>query len=67
MFVVREVLHCRPGKVKELTGRFQALAPIMTRKGYEPFRLMTDVSGERYGTVAAEFEVESLGIYTLKR
>ena len=60
MFVIREVMQCKPGKVKEMVGKFKGLAPVMQKLGYTPFRLFTDVSGEPFWTVVAEIEVESL-------
>jgi hypothetical protein len=61
MFMVREVLRCRPGKVGELTKKFKALAEIVEEKGYPPFRLFTDVSGERFWTLVLQTEFEELG------
>jgi len=63
MFVVREVLHCRPGRVKELVGKFQSLGAVMTRLGYQPFRMMTDVSGERFWSLVLESEAEDLAAF----
>ena len=60
MFLIREVLHCRPGKVGELIKRFKALGKVMEDAGVEPFRLFTDVSGERFWTLVLETEVETL-------
>ena len=64
MFVIREVMNCKPGKVGELKKKFKALGSVMERMGFAPFRLMTDVSGERYWTLVAEQEVETLDAYT---
>jgi hypothetical protein len=58
--LVREVLHCRPGKVRALIERFKALSEISVEMGFVPFRLYTDVSGERFWTVVAESEFDSL-------
>jgi len=60
MLLVREVVHCKPGKVGEMLKRFRELAKVMERLGHTPFRLCTDVSGEQFWTLVAESEVESL-------
>jgi len=61
MFMVREVILCRPGKVGEMKKKFQALAQIVEDLGYPPFRLYTDISGERFWTLVVETEFEELG------
>ena len=60
MFMIRETMHCKPGKVRELVDRFKALSKVMSEMGYSPFRLYTDVSGERFWTVVAETDTESV-------
>lgn len=61
MFVVREVMHCTPGKVGEMVKKFKALATVMEEMGLEPFRLLTDVSGERFWTLVIEGEFGDVG------
>ena len=63
MYLVREVLNCRPGKVGEMIRRFKALSAVLKRMGYKPFRLSSDVSGERFWTLVAETESESLDAF----
>ncbi len=60
MYLVREVLHCRPGKVGALVEMFKRMGEVMRDKGYEPFRLFTDVSGEQFWTLVLESESASL-------
>jgi hypothetical protein len=60
MLMVREVMHCKPGKVKELVGKFQALGSVMEEMGLAPFRLYTDLAAERFWTMIAEREYEGL-------
>lgn len=61
MYLVREIFHCRPGKVRPLVEKFKALGSLMQKSGGGwKMRLMTDVSGENYWTLVAETEVESL-------
>jgi hypothetical protein len=63
MYLVREVVHCRPGKVRPMVDKFKGLAEVMRRLGYEPFRIFTDVSGDRFWTVVLERESESLSAF----
>lgn len=60
MYLIREVVRCRPGKVRPLLEKFKALAGPMQKLGQKPFRLLTDVSGEQFWTLIAETEVERL-------
>lgn len=60
MLVIREVLHCKPGKVRPLVEKFLALGEAVEKAGQRPMRIMTDVSAERYWTLVAELEVDSL-------
>ena len=60
MYLIREVLHCRPGKVRALVQKFQELGHVMERHEHEPFRIYTDVSGERFWTVVLESEAETV-------
>jgi hypothetical protein len=60
MLLIREVFHCKPGKVRPLIEKFQAMGKIMKSAGQPTMRLMTDLTGERYWTLVAEMEVESL-------
>ncbi len=60
MYLVREVFYCKPGKVRALVEKFGAMARLSGKMGMPRMRLMTDVSAERYWTLIAEMEVESL-------
>ena len=60
MLLIREVFHCRPGKVRALLEKFQAMNRIMANAGQGNMRLMTDFSGERYWTLVAEFETPGM-------
>lgn len=60
MFMVREVLNCRPGKVGELLKKFKALGAVMKEMQLEPFRLYTDVAGEPFWTLVLQRDYESL-------
>lgn len=60
MYLIREVLRCKPGKVRPMVEKFQALGDVLKSMGYEPFRLYTDVSGAHFWTLVAEHEAETL-------
>lgn len=60
MLLIREVFHCKPGKVRPLVEKFLEMSRIGERKGWGKMRVMTDLAGERYWTLVAEMEVESL-------
>jgi hypothetical protein len=61
MYLIREVMHCKPGQVRMLVEKFRKADELMKQKGFPvTTRVMTDVSGERYWTLVAEQEVPSL-------
>ena len=60
MYVIREVLHCRPGKVRAMVDKFTQISMVLKDLGHEPMRILTDVTGEPYWTVIAEAKVEKI-------
>jgi len=60
MYVIREVLQCRPGKIRPMVEKFRAISDVMRKSGQEPFRLLTDVTGEPFWTLVAETTVEKI-------
>ena len=60
MYVIREVLHCKPGQVRALVEKFRCLSTAMTEMGHEPARLLTDVTGTPFWTVIAEVKVATI-------
>ena len=64
MFVVRDIMYCKPGKARPMVAKFAALSKASEKLGMGPMRVMTDVSAERYWTVVAETEVPSLEAFT---
>lgn len=60
MLMIREIMYCKPGKVRPMVEKFVAMSAAMEKKRLGKVRVMTDVSAERYWTLVAEFEVESL-------
>lgn len=60
MYVIREVLHRKPGKVRQMLEKFRAISNVLKELGQEPLRLLTDVTGEPFWTVVAEAKVEQI-------
>ena len=60
MYVIREVLNCKPGKVRQMVDKFREISAVLKDTGHEPMRLLTDVTGEPYWTVIAEVKVEKI-------
>ena len=63
MLLVRELMYCKPGKVKTLVEKFVAMSVLMEKAGQPKMRIMTDFVAERYWTIVSEFEVESLDAF----
>lgn len=64
MYIIREIMHCRPGKAGEMVKRFKQMEPLLKEAGVNaPQRIMTDMSGECFWTVVAEQQVDHLDQY----
>ena len=60
MYVIREILHCKPGKVRHMVEKFKNISAALKEMGQEPLRLLTDVSAEPFWTIVAEARVEKI-------
>ena len=60
MYVIREVLHCKPGKVRQMAEKLKAISHAIKEMGHEPMRLLTDVTGEPFWTIVAEAQVQKI-------
>jgi hypothetical protein len=60
MFLVRDIMFCKPGQARPMVQKFLALDKLGKQMGFGAMRVMTDLSAERYWTVVSEMEVESL-------
>ncbi len=60
MYLVRDIMYCKPGKTRPMVEKFVALSTLIQKMGMGTMRVMTDVSAERYWTVVSEREVASL-------
>jgi hypothetical protein len=58
MYIVREVVNCKPGQATRMVDRFKAVSTVMREMGFEPFRVLSDVAGGPFWTVVAETTVE---------
>jgi len=63
MYVVREIMYCKPGKVRAMTEKFIAMSKLAEKMGMPRMRVMTDFCAERYWTVVSEMEVADLGAF----
>ena len=61
MYLIRELMYCKPGKVRPLVEKFIAMEKLGKKIGMPSMRIMTDFCAERYWTVVSEFTVENLG------
>ena len=60
MLLVREIMYCKPGKVRPMVEKFIAMGRMGRKAGMPGMRIMTDFCGERYWTIVAEMEVASV-------
>ena len=60
MYLIRELMYCKPGKVRPLVEQFQAMNKLSVKLGMPNMKIMTDFAAERYWTVVAEMEVADL-------
>jgi hypothetical protein len=60
VYLVRDVMYCKPGKVKPLVEKFKGMSKVGERMGWSKLRIYTDLSAERFWTCVAEFEVPDL-------
>ena len=59
MLLIREIMYCKPGKVRPLVEKFVAMNKLGEQMGMPKMKVMTDMSAERYWTVVSEMEVKS--------
>ncbi len=60
MLLVREIMYCKPGKVRAMLDKSLAMAKLGEQAGQGRMRIMTDVCAERYWTIVTEYEVPSM-------
>ena len=60
MLLIREIMYCKPGKVRPMVDKFVAMSKVNESLGMGKMRIMTDLCAERYWTIVSEFEVASM-------
>jgi hypothetical protein len=60
MLLVREIMYCKPGKVRALLDKSLAMAKLGEQAGQGKMRIMTDFCAERYWTIVTEYEVANM-------
>ena len=60
MYLIREILNCKPGKVRQMVEKVRSISTVLKDMGQEPLRVLTDVTGEPYWTVVSEARVEKI-------
>ena len=60
MLLVREVMYCKPGKVKPMVEKFLRMSKLNEKAGLGRMRVLTDFCAEQYWTIVAEIEVPSM-------
>ena len=60
MLLIREIMYCKPGKVRPMVEKFVAMSALSEKVGMPRMRVMTDFAAERYWTVVAEMEVPDM-------
>ncbi len=60
MYLVRDIFHCKPGKVRPMIDKFIAMGKLGEKLGMPRMRVMTDFCAEQYWTVVSEMEVPNL-------
>jgi predicted AlkP superfamily phosphohydrolase/phosphomutase len=63
MLLIREIMYCKPGKVRGLVEKFQAMSKLSVKSGMPKMRILTDLAGEQYWTLIAEMEVPTLAAF----
>ena len=60
MLLIREIMYCKPGKVRPMVEKFLAMSKLSEKVGMPRMRIMTDFCAEQYWTIVAEMEVADL-------
>ncbi len=63
MYLVRDIMYCKPGKVRPMVEKFLAMSKLSERLGMPKMRVMTDMCAEQYWTVVAEMDIPNLKMF----
>ena len=60
MLLIRDIMYCKPGKVRPMVEKARAMNKVGVKKGMPKMRVLTDLSAERFWTIVMEIETESV-------
>jgi hypothetical protein len=60
MYLIRDIMYCKPGKVKPMIEKYRQMQKISEKAGMGKMRILTDVTGEQFWTIISENEVETI-------
>ena len=63
MYLIREIMYCKPGKVRPMVEKFVAMSKLGETMGMPRMRVMTDFCAEQYWTIVSEMEVSDLNAF----
>ena len=64
MLLVREIMYCKPGKVKAFVEKTLAMQKLMKKSPNQPsMRVMTDFCGERFWMCVMQMEVPDMATF----
>jgi hypothetical protein len=63
MYIVRDIMYCKPGKVRPMVEMFLKMSKLSEKVGMPRMRVMTDFCAEQYWTLVSEMEVDSLDAF----
>jgi len=63
VYLIRELMYCKPGKVRPMVEKFVAMNKLSERVGMPKMRIMTDFCAEQYWTIVSEIEVPDLNAF----
>ncbi len=61
MYLIREIMYCKPGKVRPLVEKFVAMNKLGAKIGMPKMRILTDFCADQYWMLVSEMEVADLG------
>ena|ERR1051326_5484353 len=63
MFLIRDIMYCKPGKVRPLVDKFKAMRKVSEQQGFGTFRILTDLTSERFWMLVCETEAKTMNDY----
>ena len=63
MYIIRDIMYCKPGKVRPMVEKFLGMSKLGEKMGMPRQRIMTDFCAEQYWTVVSEMEVPDLAAF----